>query len=334
MSDARRREPTKTRRFGGFGGPAIRLTQADDERARSQPINSLNFGIVGLTTSAVPYQLFDGAVLRAVNSPPDLEALQRTMVAQDLVPAVARWSDKVSLELSLDKAIEGRQLTAALGVNIAWAFVTCLRIKSLAEILVPVISDHSWSTINAAPSRSVVAQLNEDFPLALQIENGPEHASREDFDWAVDNMSRLVKMFDDQRLYIATEALTQHHQNNPPMALANLWTGIESLFDVGQELSFRLAVYIGSLLGATGTEKWEIYKDVKRLYNFRSRVVHGGGLNAPELESNVREVRALLSSLLKLFLALGFVPTADQIEMFLFEVDEQILMGAMPKAQD
>ena len=68
----------------------------------------------------------------------------------------------------------------------------------------------------------------------------------------------------------------------PRAQLALLWSGIEGLFSVDYELSFRLSLYIARFLSPRrGTRQKAIFDSVKNLYAVRSKAVHGGKLKNP-----------------------------------------------------
>jgi hypothetical protein len=53
------------------------------------------------------------------------------------------------------------------------------------------------------------------------------------------------------------------------------------LSDSNQELSYKAAMRIARLLGQSGDERLTLFERVKRLYNARSTVAHGGEVDEP-----------------------------------------------------
>ena len=100
---------------------------------------------------------------------------------------------------------------------------------------------------------------------------------------------------------------------------AMLWSGIEAIFGINTELRFRLATMIAALLEPRGAARRSMYRRVKRLYNVRSRIVHGGKASDEEIAEHIVEVRALLSGLLCQFVEGRKIPSETDIEKLVFE---------------
>ena len=60
----------------------------------------------------------------------------------------------------------------------------------------------------------------------------------------------------------------------PRVQLAILWSGIESLFNVNAEVSFRISLYIANFLSDDSEQADKIFKKVKKLYSACSTAVH------------------------------------------------------------
>lgn len=80
-------------------------------------------------------------------------------------------------------------------------------------------------------------------------------------------------------------------------AIAILWTAIESIVDVSQEITFRLSLSISSLLCERGDSRIKKFEDIKTLYNLRSKVIHGSNINDKDIEKALIGSFNLLSEL-------------------------------------
>lgn len=70
--------------------------------------------------------------------------------------------------------------------------------------------------------------------------------------------------------------------------ILQMWTGLESLFPrVQTEVSFRIALYLAQLRGAT-SGRLEYFNQVKKAYGVRSKVAHGGSLREKTKENHVK----------------------------------------------
>ncbi|MFC4606894.1 hypothetical protein ACFO9E_03495 [Streptomyces maoxianensis] len=80
--------------------------------------------------------------------------------------------------------------------------------------------------------------------------------------------------------------------------MARIWSGIESLFDVQNELSFRLSMYAAVLIADEIDERIEVQARFKRLYGLRSKAVHGAKMEAAKLTETLEASWSLLCDLL------------------------------------
>lgn len=61
-----------------------------------------------------------------------------------------------------------------------------------------------------------------------------------------------------------------------PDYTAYIWSGIEALIDISQELTFRLALSAASLLETRGEQRYERYLQNQKLYGFFPRLCMAG----------------------------------------------------------
>lgn len=85
--------------------------------------------------------------------------------------------------------------------------------------------------------------------------------------------------------------------------LMDFMVGLESIYlpDGHDELTFRLSLRVAYLLSEKPTERKELFKFMKKIYNLRSKIVHGKKYNLSKDEIN--KVEEILRKSLKLFLA-------------------------------
>jgi hypothetical protein len=120
------------------------------------------------------------------------------------------------------------------------------------------------------------------------------------------------------------EALcTYLHAGNYRMMAAQLWVGIESLFDVHHEVSYRISALIARLLERRGPQCRELFKQVKELYDERSKVVHGRKVGDEVLREHVAKARSLLARLLSRLIELGRLPSKDEHDDLMFLPDDR-----------
>ncbi|MFO1003052.1 MAG: HEPN domain-containing protein, partial [Planctomycetaceae bacterium] len=87
-----------------------------------------------------------------------------------------------------------------------------------------------------------------------------------------------------------------------------------AIFDVTYEISFRLPLLAALLLEKRGTRCRDLKKHVKKLYNERSKAVHGGEISQDTLKLHVASVRALLARLLTKIIQNGNLPSSEDFD--------------------
>jgi hypothetical protein len=109
-------------------------------------------------------------------------------------------------------------------------------------------------------------------------------------------------------------AVDWRYSKEPRSAIARLWTGIESMFAVQTELVFRISLLAASLLEPRGYSRRARFAATKKLYNLRSKAVHGASLPESALADGLDETFRLLRDLVLVSLARGKVFDEEDLE--------------------
>jgi hypothetical protein len=292
-----------------------RKTRASARLAQSTGIQ-WSFAVLGIRSGVERFSFDQIGEFRRVVEPPGEVELASALKSQHLFSAIGRYSHGITHELAINRDFGSSDQAA---FNIAWWIISALRVKTLAEFLVPAVADHSWSVIAAIDKQTCHAQLLEDVPQARRVED-PVVVQESDLKWVLDRILAFGEMLEVPKFRLAVEALTTHqHLVSLRMMTASLWSGIEALIGIQAELRFRLALSVACLLEAPGPERTERYRRVKKLYDVRSRAVHGVAMRDAELVSHVAETRKLLSGMLSSMIECGSVPSEEDIERRLLE---------------
>ena len=91
-----------------------------------------------------------------------------------------------------------------------------------------------------------------------------------------------------------------------------LWAGIEGLFGVDSEITFKLSLGVAKFLGDNPDEQRAIFQNTKGLYKARSKAVHGGKIKT-DGGTAISESAALLNRLLVKAAELGRLPDIEQL---------------------
>jgi hypothetical protein len=110
-------------------------------------------------------------------------------------------------------------------------------------------------------------------------------------------------------------------------------TTLEALFGIDSELSFRLAFRVAGLLAANEARRSELFDSMRRFYDTRSRIVHGGNLRAKHREDlgKIEELRSLVRQFLRSFIAFAVNPPAGYSKRFFEERLDAALLNAVER---
>jgi hypothetical protein len=274
------------------------------------------FAILGLHTEVESFSFDRIGEFRRVVEPPGEVELARALKSQVLFGAIGRYSHGITYELAVNREFGDNDQSS---FNVAWWIISALRVKTLLEFLVPAVADYSWSIIAALEEKECHAQLLEDVPQARRIEH-PVTVTNADFAWVLGRLLKFGEMLEVPSFRLAVDALTTHqHLVNLRMMVASLWSGIEALVGVQSELRFRISLSVASLLETRGSQRSELYRRIKKLYDVRSKVVHGVVMREDEMVHHVAEVRKLLSKMVCTLVESGKVFSEADFESALLE---------------
>lgn len=104
-------------------------------------------------------------------------------------------------------------------------------------------------------------------------------------------------MLKEKQFQNAIHCLATYRWHTQPRAqLALLWSGIEGLFSIDSELSFRISLYAAKFLHPNDASRaTKEFKLVRRLYAQRSKAVHGGEMKGDPHTVVSDSARLLLS---------------------------------------
>lgn len=273
------------------------------------------FAIVGLDS---PLESFDSeyANLRKVEEPPHFQEWAEALKDNRVVGRGAGYLPLIHRELAISADIQ--DLNGVDPIDLGKCLISALKVRSGLEFIVPMVANTSWSTIPGVPKDFCKVQMLEDFPKARTFDASGQ-LTEADWSWSVKNITEFVRLLGNPPFRLAVDSLTTHmYQASSRMAVAALWGGIEALLNVESELRFRISTYVASYLRPFGEERLTMSRRMKKLYDVRSRAVHGAAIEPAEIESHVVEVRRLLSELLCKIVADGELPSTETFERRVF----------------
>lgn len=294
-----------------------RIARAEKELAKTSE-DSLYFALLGFEAEFEDHEVLgELAWISRVEEPPDPMYIQFAADSPYAAGAVSRYSRGIKYELVLGRS---ETLSEEKLLTLAWQIISAIRLSSLAELLIPAVSDYPWATIPAIRDHRARIRLIEDVPQAHSLVPGTK-VTVEHLAWVRKYFVSFMDLIERPRFRLASEALTTHHlQHGLRMMAANVWTGIEALVDVQTELRFRLSAFIAALLEPPGTARRELFKRIQKLYDFRSKAVHGASVEDDAIRAHTIEARTLLARLMRTCVERASLVSTDDFERALFEV--------------
>ena len=204
-------------------------------------------------------------------------------------------------------------------VNTIWWITALLRLKASTQIFVPVIANENFASIPLLSEEPYFWPVEvSPRTIILDPEKAKEHIELESLEWVRKYWlpgAMLLHNFDD--FNIAMQAFDQcKWAYSPSLALVSLWGSLEKLFSSpNAELRFRISATIASFLEPPGEKRFSLYKNIRSLYDARSKAAHGArlGNSVPLIQTY-----ALMRRILIKIIQENSVPSGEQLEAAIF----------------
>jgi hypothetical protein len=225
-------------------------------------------------------------------------------------------------------------------LNKCWLASAILVLRGFAHHICPAVSSYSWNLIaghQKQTSHLFTQQLKEegikkaihksrralpafdgallDYHLKILI---PEKIRRDAFssteaDWVARHFEIFNRLASEsERFRFALEAsIDWRYSKDARSALARIWSGIESLFNINTELVYRISLLAATVLAPRGKERTNAFRNIKNLYGIRSKAVHGEPLTEDKLLQALYGSFELLRHLILDAITLGRVRSED-----------------------
>lgn len=207
-----------------------------------------------------------------------------------------------TFSLKIEQPVGGKDL-ATKGWNALWQFsLLSLACRS------PVMSLYSVAEGQLEPS---LANRN----LVIRPAHTIVPMSAEQVQWTKANYHRFDALIAD-RQFGAAQRYYNNAQYLPDLdaRLMLLWAGIEGLLNVEGELRRRIALHSAILHDGDHEQKIALFRNTKKAYDVRSKVVHGAQANDELLRSAATFAGDLLIGLLRKMVQMGRVPSASELD--------------------
>lgn len=175
----------------------------------------------------------------------------------------------VSFELVYHPDIDQENDNGAWFIDIVLVFMT---IKSSMRLYNTAMMSCEVDKILKCAKGSVLMRSHRNPILRNCAASGT--LTRDHLQWIERNIDSLIDLMKEKPFMNSLDALrTAIYTDNPAIVLILAWSGLEALFRVAAEHTFKLSLAISYFIGAD--DKKSIFSDMKKSYNMRSRFVHG-----------------------------------------------------------
>lgn len=278
-------------------------------------LNSIShwyFAVGGLQTQQARIDINRAITLRRLESYPRAEQLVASLRDLPTAGCMAHYGEQlVQHELRFDAShFDSFEQVLQTGGLLMGA----LRIRTGADVFCPAVCERSWASLAGMTGNHCRANRVEQVMRTHQF-GASSLVTTEDLEWVGRTLGPLTLLMEDDRFATAVEALCSYlHAGNYRMMAAQLWAGVEAIFDVQHEVSYRISVLAALLLEKRGASCRELFKQLRKLYGERSKAVHGSKLDEQKLQQHVAEVRTLLARLLARLIERGQMPAPSDFE--------------------
>jgi len=195
-------------------------------------------------------------------------------------------------------------------LDYAHVFTFLLMIRTGGWISAPVILTHS---VLNDPEIDAPYIYCSNFVDAKPASLGEFRLTLEDAQWIKLYMEAALRFIDKPKFQNAMQALTSFHCiPYPSRRLLVAWSGLEALFGVDQEISFRLSLYISNFL-KSDVDRYVEFEKLRRSYDDRSRVAHGAATRAKAVDDYAAYTRDILRRCLVKCIETGAFPNPREL---------------------
>ena len=207
--------------------------------------------------------------------------------------------------------------------EIIWWIAALLRISQAPFLIVPVISDSPFEAIPSSKKEPTI----QPFEITQRILQPPNKDGRvltdESLNWVKEKWRTGAELLvSNPKFFTALQAFDiSTIRGRISASLLSVWGGLEQLFAPSRgELRFRVAALLSSYLEDDGDKRFELYKDILKLYDERSTAAH----TAKEIDSGplVKSWVIMRNALFKM-IDENKIPTQNELESLLFRCDNK-----------
>jgi hypothetical protein len=174
-------------------------------------------------------------------------------------------------------------------------FFQLLMIKTGCRLGAPCFANHSLTIIDTLGPKDMEIKVfnGEDTTLRRY---GRLPVTKDHLQWTVENLYHIIDKIDqEERLLMAFQSINaERFAHSPPMSLLTLWSGLEALFSIDQEQTFRLSLMVAYYLETESVQRQQLFDQMRDAYKIRSAVTHGRRKTPATIIESINFVTAVL----------------------------------------
>lgn len=260
-----------------------------------------------------PLQLAPGVTIRPLTC--DLTVMDLAAVG---VAGFQEWAVLGSLAHKCVSEIESAADSATTpgydALGRVWLASALLSLCGFDNHMCPAFNTYSWDLVAGrvnSPRRPARYPHSEKLPkfegglidFHLQVWSEGSQTSvltKDDADWVYQyfNIFNYLNSESDSFRLAVEASVDWRFSKDPRSAIARIWCGIEAICGVSSELVYRIALICSSLLEERGEKRFERFENIRKLYNFRSKAVHGDELSEEQMTKTMFSSYKLLRDLI------------------------------------
>lgn len=222
----------------------------------------------------------------------------------------------MSFDINIEIEVPGKSKSNQ--KEIVWLIAALIRIVKAPYLTVPAISNKSFQSILKSEEEPNIYPFEVQDRIFSPSKDITPILNKEDLDWVKEYwQSTLAMMKSNPKFNSAFKAFDSATvQGKTSSLLLTIWGAIEQLFaPTPGELRFRVASYLSSYLRNPGEERYQLYKQILKLYDERSTAAHTAKNieHGPLVETYVHMRNALVKMLEE-----RKVPNQKDLEKLLF----------------
>jgi len=255
--------------------------------------------------------LRDDLRIRPIKLNDDVEWLKTKARTQYEYGMLCAFAGGINFELEL-KADDDKE--AAIGIwNAQWDLILLSILRGAPVTwLFESVTPH-----NQSPDRHtrVLGHASRGGPWSKSVPfSSAEFTSYRDLEQRFHTMLQ-----EDRFVHAASVAALSYSEPKPSIQMAAVWSGIEALLGFDHELRFRIALAVARILETDSSARSFRFGDVKKLYDLRSKSVHGANIKPELLRDGLDRSLKLLCELVLAFVRKGSLLAAAEADLLFLQ---------------